>query len=271
MTRNDFVIIDFEGEPRTQPRAAARQAFAAARCRRHAALLQLCRSTAPCAAWRTMKRMRAKLAPLARAWAAEVRARVPLGLRCADARDSPLYGPLQPGRGLLGLFELEKALYELALRNRQPARLGRHSVAGHPGCGAPAPHDSEAFMQTHRLSAGYRSRVPAPDRRAAAATGAGAARGRGRLAVRQGGALRGRKGAARDQFQRADRARRAPINFLQQGGMRGDTTTLFGLFAYWLVILAALDHRLQRPGPHVHHRSAAARRAVRAQSCSCRC
>jgi hypothetical protein len=29
-------------------------------------------------------------------------------------------------------------------------------------------------------------------------------------------------------------------NFLQQGGMRGDTTTLFGLFAYWLVILAAL-------------------------------
>jgi hypothetical protein len=29
-------------------------------------------------------------------------------------------------------------------------------------------------------------------------------------------------------------------NFLQQGGLRGDTTTLFGLFAYWLVILAAL-------------------------------
>jgi hypothetical protein len=29
-------------------------------------------------------------------------------------------------------------------------------------------------------------------------------------------------------------------SFLQQGGMRGDTTTLFGLFAYWLVILAAM-------------------------------
>jgi Conserved TM helix len=29
-------------------------------------------------------------------------------------------------------------------------------------------------------------------------------------------------------------------NFLQQGGLRGDTTTLFGLFSYWLVILAAL-------------------------------
>jgi hypothetical protein len=29
-------------------------------------------------------------------------------------------------------------------------------------------------------------------------------------------------------------------HFLQQGGLRGDTTTLFGLFAYWLVIIAAL-------------------------------
>jgi hypothetical protein len=29
-------------------------------------------------------------------------------------------------------------------------------------------------------------------------------------------------------------------NFLQQAGMRGDTTTLFGLVAYWLVILATL-------------------------------
>jgi Conserved TM helix len=29
-------------------------------------------------------------------------------------------------------------------------------------------------------------------------------------------------------------------NFLQQGGLGGDTTTLFGLFAYWLVMLAAL-------------------------------
>jgi len=29
-------------------------------------------------------------------------------------------------------------------------------------------------------------------------------------------------------------------HFLQQGGLRGDTTTLFGLFAYWVVILAAV-------------------------------
>src|ERR1700733_16323546 len=29
-------------------------------------------------------------------------------------------------------------------------------------------------------------------------------------------------------------------NFLQQAGMRGDTTTLFGLVGFWVVILAAL-------------------------------
>ena len=31
----------------------------------------------------------------------------------AEARRFSLYTSLQPGRGLLGLFELEKALYEL--------------------------------------------------------------------------------------------------------------------------------------------------------------
>jgi hypothetical protein len=29
-------------------------------------------------------------------------------------------------------------------------------------------------------------------------------------------------------------------HFLQQGGLRGDTTTIFGLFAYWMVIVATL-------------------------------
>jgi hypothetical protein len=29
-------------------------------------------------------------------------------------------------------------------------------------------------------------------------------------------------------------------HFLRQGGMRGDTTTLFGLFAYWVVMVATL-------------------------------
>src|ERR1700720_20741 len=29
-------------------------------------------------------------------------------------------------------------------------------------------------------------------------------------------------------------------HFLQQGGLRGDTTTIFGLFAFWVAILASL-------------------------------
>ena len=29
-------------------------------------------------------------------------------------------------------------------------------------------------------------------------------------------------------------------HFLQQGGLRGDTTTLFGLFTYWVIIVSAL-------------------------------
>ena len=37
-------------------------------------------------------------------------------------------------------------------------------------------------------------------------------------------------------------------HFLQQGGLRGDTTTLFGFFAYWVVILATLIIALQRLG-----------------------
>ena len=37
-------------------------------------------------------------------------------------------------------------------------------------------------------------------------------------------------------------------HFLQQGGLRGDTTTLFGLFAYWLVILAALISAFDKIG-----------------------
>jgi hypothetical protein len=41
-------------------------------------------------------------------------------------------------------------------------------------------------------------------------------------------------------------------HFLQQGGLQGDTTTLFGLFAYWLVILATLMSAFNTLGlPHV--------------------
>src|SRR5271154_5626807 len=54
--------------------------------------------------------------------------------------------------------------------------------------------------------------------------------------------------AARFAIERALRAinfgvlteRAGTDNFLRQAGMRGDTTSLFGLVAFWLVILAAL-------------------------------
>jgi maltose alpha-D-glucosyltransferase/alpha-amylase len=68
----------------------------------------------------------ARLAPLAQAWEIEVREAF-LAAYDAAAREAKLYGPeaLQAGRGLLGLFELEKALYELRyeLGNR-PAWAG---------------------------------------------------------------------------------------------------------------------------------------------------
>ncbi len=65
----------------------------------------------------------ARLAPLARAWEVEVRAAF-LSAYDAAARDAQLYAPeaLQAGRGLLGLFELEKALYEL-----------RYEIGNRPG------------------------------------------------------------------------------------------------------------------------------------------
>jgi maltose alpha-D-glucosyltransferase/alpha-amylase len=64
-----------------------------------------------------------RLAPLARAWELEVRAAF-LAAYDAAARDAKLYGPepLQAGSGLLGLFELEKALYEL-----------RYEIGNRPG------------------------------------------------------------------------------------------------------------------------------------------
>jgi maltose alpha-D-glucosyltransferase/alpha-amylase len=56
----------------------------------------------------------ARFAPLARAWEVDVRGAF-LSAYDAAAREAKLYGPeaLKAGTGLLGLFELEKALYEL--------------------------------------------------------------------------------------------------------------------------------------------------------------
>jgi len=118
LTRNDFVIIDFEGEPghsleqRRAKHSPLRDVAGMLRSFsyvQHSALRNVSHNEAETA----------RLAPLARAWEAEVRDAF-LSAYDGAARDAMLYGPLLPGSGLLGLFELEKALYELRyeLRNR---------------------------------------------------------------------------------------------------------------------------------------------------------
>jgi maltose alpha-D-glucosyltransferase/alpha-amylase len=113
VTRNDFVIIDFEGEPghsleqRSAKQSALRDIAGMLRSFsyvQHSALRNVAHDEAESA----------RLAPLARAWEVETR-EVFLSAYDGAARGAKLYGPeaLQPGRGLLGLFELEKALYEL--------------------------------------------------------------------------------------------------------------------------------------------------------------
>ncbi len=113
VTRNDFVIIDFEGEPghSLEQRAAKHSPLrdVAGMLRsfgyvRHSALRNVAHNEAE----------GARLSPLARAWETEVREAF-LAAYEAAARDANLYVPedLRAGSGLLGLFELEKALYEL--------------------------------------------------------------------------------------------------------------------------------------------------------------
>jgi len=116
VTRNDFVIIDFEGEPGhslEQRRAKHSPLRDVAGMMRSFAYVQQ-------SALRSVvhnEAEAARLAPLARAWELEVRAAF-LSAYDAAARDAAaggaaLYESLQPGNGILGLFELEKALYEL--------------------------------------------------------------------------------------------------------------------------------------------------------------
>ncbi len=111
VTRNDFVIVDFEGEPghsieqRRAKQSPLRDVAGMLRSFsyvEHSALRSVAHDEVEFA----------KLAPLARAWTAEVRTAF-LSAYEAEARRTSAYTPLTPGRGLLGLFELEKALYEL--------------------------------------------------------------------------------------------------------------------------------------------------------------
>jgi maltose alpha-D-glucosyltransferase/alpha-amylase len=111
VTRNDFVIIDFEGEPGhslEQRRAKHSPLRDIAGMMRSFGYVQqsALRSVAHNEA------EAARLAPLARAWELQVRTAF-LSAYDGAAREAALYESLQPGQGLLGLFELEKALYEL--------------------------------------------------------------------------------------------------------------------------------------------------------------
>ena len=116
VTKNDFVIIDFEGEPGHS--LEARRA-------KHSPLRDVAgmlRSFAYVqeSALRAVAHNEAeasRLAPLARAWELEVRgaflAAYDAAAGSTAAAGQPLYSALKPGSGLLGLFELEKVLYEL--------------------------------------------------------------------------------------------------------------------------------------------------------------
>jgi maltose alpha-D-glucosyltransferase / alpha-amylase len=111
VTRNDFVIVDFEGEPghsieeRRAKQSPLRDVAGMLRSFsyvEHSALRSVAHDEVEFA----------KLAPLARAWAVQVREAF-LAAYGAAAQSASLYTSLTPGHGLLGLFELEKALYEL--------------------------------------------------------------------------------------------------------------------------------------------------------------
>jgi maltose alpha-D-glucosyltransferase / alpha-amylase len=123
LTRNDFVIIDFEGEPgHTLEERCAKQSPL-----RDVAGMLRSFSYAEASALRGVAHHEveyAKLAPLAHTWARAVRAAF-LSAYDGTARGASLYGTLTPGTGLLGLFELEKALYELRYEiNNRPAWAG---------------------------------------------------------------------------------------------------------------------------------------------------
>jgi len=111
VSSNDFVIIDFEGEP-ARPLAERRAKHSP--LRDVAGMLR----SFDYARWSAVLRDtyadadRARLAPLAEAWAREARDTF---LRAYDetARDAGLYASFAEVQGLIALFELEKALYEL--------------------------------------------------------------------------------------------------------------------------------------------------------------
>jgi maltose alpha-D-glucosyltransferase/alpha-amylase len=112
LSKNDFVIIDFEGEP-ARPLAQRRRKHSplkdvAGMLRsfnyvRHAALLHVTEHRPDTLA---------VLAPLAESWEKQVRESF-LSAYAQHVEGHPLYGSFAAARPLLELFELEKAFYEL--------------------------------------------------------------------------------------------------------------------------------------------------------------
>jgi len=118
ITRNDFVILDFEGDP-AQPLTARRQKQSP--LRDVAGMLR----SFDYARWAALRQVgeripdSSKLEQFAAAWVSESR-RVFVDAYDEAARGSGIYASFDEARRLLELFEVEKAFYELRyeLNNR---------------------------------------------------------------------------------------------------------------------------------------------------------
>jgi maltose alpha-D-glucosyltransferase/alpha-amylase len=123
VTKNDFTIIDFEGEPgrtleaRRAKVSPVRDVAGMLRSFGYAAQSALRAAAGKDQAPET-------LVPLAAQWQQQARAAFLLAYD-AVAGGAGLYDTLEPGAGLLGLFELDKALYELRYElNNRPDWVG---------------------------------------------------------------------------------------------------------------------------------------------------